>query len=145
MEPKMFEVDYGSGSVLGMEGMDNVSLAGLSLSQVLLGLVLYEDQQVRSAPDGGRGRNVTQSCTRGYLQLLFTLPAERGLCVSGIAFFLLLNVSVPRPASCKRLPSLATVVDTRTSLNAGVHIFVSPFVNARLTTDLHVERLKLLS
>lgn len=42
----MFEVDYGSGSVLGMEGVDNVSVAGLGLSQVLFGLVLYEDQQV---------------------------------------------------------------------------------------------------
>lgn len=49
VEPKMFEVDYGSGSVLGMEGIDNVSLAGLDLSQVLFGLVLYEDQQVRTA------------------------------------------------------------------------------------------------
>ena len=44
-EPKMFEVDYGSGSVLGTEGTDDVSLAGLDLSQVLIGLVLYEDQQ----------------------------------------------------------------------------------------------------
>lgn len=42
----MFEVDYGSGSVLGMEGVDDVNLAGLDLSQVLFGLVLYEDQQV---------------------------------------------------------------------------------------------------
>lgn len=45
-EPKMFEVDYGSGSVLGMEGTDDVHVAGLGLSQVLFGLVLYEDQQV---------------------------------------------------------------------------------------------------
>lgn len=45
-EPKMFEVDYGSGSVLGMEGTDDVSLAGLNLTQVRFGLVLYEDQQV---------------------------------------------------------------------------------------------------
>ena len=42
----MFEVDYGSGSVLGMEGSDDVTLAGLGLSQVLFGLVIYEDQQV---------------------------------------------------------------------------------------------------
>ncbi|CAM9807137.1 unnamed protein product, partial [Ectocarpus fasciculatus] len=48
VEPKMFEVDYGSGSVLGMEGVDDVSLAGLDLSQVLFGLVLYEDQQIRT-------------------------------------------------------------------------------------------------
>lgn len=46
VEPRMFEVDYGSGSVLGMEGVDNVSLAGLALSEVRFGLVLYEDQQV---------------------------------------------------------------------------------------------------
>lgn len=45
VDPKLFEVDYGSGSVLGMEGLDNVSLAGLDLSHVLFGLVLYEDQQ----------------------------------------------------------------------------------------------------
>ncbi|CAB1120014.1 unnamed protein product [Ectocarpus sp. CCAP 1310/34] len=48
VEPKMFEVDYGSGSVLGMEGVDDVNLAGLDLSQVLFGLVLYEDQQIRT-------------------------------------------------------------------------------------------------
>eukprot|EP00903_Cladosiphon_okamuranus_P014763 g13680.t1 len=48
VEPKMFEVDYGSGSVLGIEGIDNVSVAGLDLSQVLFGLVLYEDQQIRT-------------------------------------------------------------------------------------------------
>ncbi|CAM9456317.1 unnamed protein product [Ascophyllum nodosum] len=47
-EPKMFEVDYGSGSVLGTEGTDDVSLAGLDLFQVLIGLVLYEDQQIRT-------------------------------------------------------------------------------------------------
>ncbi|CAM9273864.1 unnamed protein product, partial [Hapterophycus canaliculatus] len=47
-EPQMFEVDYGSGSVLGMEGVDNVSLAGLDLSEVRFGLVLYEDQQIRT-------------------------------------------------------------------------------------------------
>lgn len=51
----MFEVDYGSGSVLGMEGIDNVSLAGLDLSQVLFGLVLYEDQQVRPAAPRRQG------------------------------------------------------------------------------------------
>eukprot|EP00752_Nemacystus_decipiens_P012260 g10867.t1 len=48
VEPKMFEVDYGSGSVLGMEGIDDVNLAGLPLSQALFGLVLYEDQQIRT-------------------------------------------------------------------------------------------------
>lgn len=41
----MFEVDYGSGSVLGVEGTDDINLAGLDLSQVMFGLVLYEDQQ----------------------------------------------------------------------------------------------------
>lgn len=46
-EPKVFEVDYGSGSVLGLEGRDDVLLAGMSLSQVIFGLVLYEDQQVK--------------------------------------------------------------------------------------------------
>lgn len=60
----MFEVDYGSGSVLGMEGVDNVSLAGLELSQVLFGLVLYEDQQVR----GGEA---------------LLLSAARDVCVCG--------------------------------------------------------------
>ncbi|CAN0431208.1 unnamed protein product [Scytosiphon promiscuus] len=43
----MFEVDYGSGSVLGMEGVDSVNLAGLDLTEVRFGLVLYEDQQVQ--------------------------------------------------------------------------------------------------
>lgn len=55
VEPKMFEVDYGSGSVLGMEGSDDVILAGLGLSQVLFGLVIYEDQQVTRVANGRSG------------------------------------------------------------------------------------------
>lgn len=46
-EPKVFEVDYGSGSVLGLEGKDRVEMAGLDLTGVIFGLVLYEDQQVK--------------------------------------------------------------------------------------------------
>lgn len=49
----MFEVDYGSGSVLGMEGVDDVQLAGLDLSEVRFGLVLYEDQQVNAIAAAG--------------------------------------------------------------------------------------------
>lgn len=45
-DPKVFEVDYGSGSVLGFEGKDTVTMAGLEMSDVFFGLVLYEDQQV---------------------------------------------------------------------------------------------------
>lgn len=50
----MFEVDYGSGSVLGMQGSDDVNLAGLGLSQVHFGLVIYEDQQVTSVANRPR-------------------------------------------------------------------------------------------
>lgn len=82
----MFEVDYGSGSVLGMEGVDNVSLAGLSLSQVLFGLVLYEDQQVRGllvyvrTKEWRKASFVSRTQVirgkRGYPRLLFMLPAR---------------------------------------------------------------------
>ncbi|CAM9376205.1 unnamed protein product, partial [Discosporangium mesarthrocarpum] len=41
-----FEVDYGSGDVLGVVAVEDVELAGLLLQDVTFGQVLYEDQQV---------------------------------------------------------------------------------------------------
>ena len=66
----MFEVDYGSGSVLGMEGSDDVTLAGLELSQVLFGLVIYEDQQVKKIGVTGlkKKRSGRPGGVSGYLE-----------------------------------------------------------------------------
>ncbi|CAN0017863.1 unnamed protein product, partial [Choristocarpus tenellus] len=45
---RRFEVDYGSGSVLGVVAVEDVTLAGLKLDRVTFGQVLYEDQQIRT-------------------------------------------------------------------------------------------------
>ena len=71
----MFEVDYGSGSVLGMEGSDDVTLAGLGLSQVHFGLVIYEDQQVTS------GQWTGQQFVRSAR--LAAAPLNQGCVISG--------------------------------------------------------------
>jgi cathepsin D len=45
--PKLFEIEYGSGAVKGMESLEDINLAGLVLQGVSIGEVLYEDQQIR--------------------------------------------------------------------------------------------------
>jgi hypothetical protein len=45
---KGFEVDYGSGKVLGYQGSETITLGELSVAEVGFGEVMFEDEEIRS-------------------------------------------------------------------------------------------------
>jgi len=44
---KGFEVDYGSGRVVGFQGIETLTIGGLKIHNVSMGLGMYEDEEIR--------------------------------------------------------------------------------------------------